>query len=87
MCVGAFERQKRVLHRRQSLASLAAVTPTATQEDSKLLVAFKREIECMENIGSFLGNIAEVMCYQSKEHVTIADSENHMCWAGYRMGT
>ena len=41
----------------------------------------------MEKIGSLLGNVPEEMCYQSKEHPTIADTGNHQCWLGTSFGT
>ena len=84
---GTTMRKKRSpLSRRQIFNT--AVTPTTSTLDYKNLVeAFDRELHCMEEIGSLLRTIPEKMCYQSKQHKTIADTGNHRCWLGSGLGT
>ena len=84
---GGARQKRKFLHRRQSPSNLAAVTPTVRQEEDRLMAAFNQELGCMEDIGALLGNAPELMCYLSKDYSTIADTGNHRCWTGSRMGT
>jgi hypothetical protein len=78
---------RRSLRSRRLSSSFVTATPATAQEEDRLLAAFNQELHCMEEIGALLGKVPEEMCYQSKQHRTIADTGNHRCWLGSRMGT
>ena len=82
-------KRKRSGHFRRQSSTFSAVSPTAgrSQENDKLAAAFDKELQCMERIGSLLGNIPEGMCYLSKDYATIADTGNYQCWRGSSFGT
>ena len=85
---GGNSRQKRLsLPNRQTPTAAAVATTSDSQGENPLAKAFGLELQCMEKVGDMLGNIPEQMCYQSKDHMTIADTGNHQCWLGSRMGT
>jgi hypothetical protein len=89
-CTGensAVKRKRSGYSRRQSSAFTTVSPSASSQEEGRLAAAFDMELRCMEKIGSLLGNVPEEMCYQSKEHPTIADTGNHQCWLGSSFGT
>ena len=84
----AVVKRKRSGYSRRQSSAFTTVSPSASsQEEDRLAAAFDMELRCMEKIGSLLGNVPEEMCYQSKEHPTIADTGNHQCWLGTSFGT